>query len=215
MKSHFPASDTNLKIRLATVLSGVFIAAFSFVTLGCAERPTSQINTALEALWEARLAGAEDYAVERLIEAENSFQRGIDELDNQDERIFLLRNYSLATAFLSAACSQAEKARAEAFINWEETKINAQIALSTAKHHMLQAKQLLNQTLPAFVSHTLLQEWHLALQQGEQLLEESEAGLSQGDFIQVMTNAHTVETMALRVHQQFLIALPSLPLEQI
>lgn len=178
---------------------------------GCADRPSSQIEAATQSLQDARLAGAAEYATEELQQAETSYRQAIEELGSQDEGFAWLRNYSGATRQLDLARSQADEAKSEALANLTETKSNAQIALSLARNQIGQAKGLLVQPLSPYSVNQQFEELHSALQGAEALLNTMETSMSTGDYIQVMTTAHAVETLAFTIHQHILSVLSQSP----
>ena len=178
---------------------------------GCAERPSSQIEAVTRSIQDARLAGAEEYAIEEFQLAEISYRKALEALGNQDKRIAWLRNYSLATRHLDMARSQADEAKTEALANLTETKFNAQTALSMARDQIGQTQNLLAQPLSTFRFNQEFEEIHSALHDAEDLLNTMESSIDSGDYIQVMTSAHVVETLALAIHQRILVLLSRSP----
>lgn len=189
---------------LFTILAILFIQ-------GCAERPSSQIEAVSRSLQDARLAGAEEYAIEEFQQAETSYRQAMEELGSQDEGFAWLRNYSVATRQLDLARSQADEAKTEALANLEETKSNAQTAISMARDQVGQAQALLVQPLSTNRLNQEFQELHSALQGAEALLNTMESSIGSGDYIQVMTSAHVVETLASTIHHRILVLLSRSP----
>ncbi|MGE0474937.1 MAG: hypothetical protein AB7P17_14985 [Nitrospirales bacterium] len=181
------------------------------VFTGCAERPSSQIDAVEQSLQDARLAGAEAYAIEELQQAETSYRMAIDELDSQDEGFVWLRNYSQVTRQLNLAHTQAQEAKSEALANLTETKSNAQMALALARDQIGQAQALLSQPLSTDTLDRQFQDLHRALQSADTLLDAMESSMDTGDYIQVMTSAHAVETLALTIHQHILALINHSP----
>ena len=178
---------------------------FSVLIGGCAERPASQVDAVLQALQAARIAGAEDYAVEQLDEAKASYSLAINELDNQDERFLWWRTYSRAEQILNLARLQAEHAKSEAMANLEETQKNAQTAVSLARNQIQQTRALLGQPLSRLSIKLQIQDFDYALIQAETMLDIIETTMpTSRDYIQVMTTAHSVETMASSIRQHIL-----------
>lgn len=204
--SHLPIDflDPGRRSWLLTILVILFIQ-------GCADRPSSQIETVAQSLQDARLAGAAEYAIEELQQAETSYQMAMDELDRQDQGFVWLRNYSQVARQLDLARSQADEAKSEALANLAETKSNAQTALSLARHQIGQAHALLAHPLSTYTLNQQFEELHSALQGVEALLNTMETSMVAGDYIQVMTSAHAVETLALTIHQHILSVLSHSP----
>ncbi|MDH5426766.1 MAG: hypothetical protein OEZ57_01075 [Nitrospirota bacterium] len=179
--------------------------AGTLVTQGCAERPSGQIDAVLRTLHDARLSGAQEYAYEQLQQAELSYSQAINELDNQDAKFAWWRTYAQGKRMLDLALAQADQAKSEASLNLEETKNNAQIALILARQNIQQTQALLLERRAHLPEPQQFHELQKALQGAEALLNTIETGmLSQGDYIQVMSTAHVVETVALAIHERIL-----------
>jgi hypothetical protein len=182
--------------------------AGTLVAQGCAERPSGQIDAVLRTLHDARLSGAREYAFEQLQQAEVSYSQAINELDNQDAKFAWWRTYAQGKRMLDLALAQADQAKSEATSNLEETKSNAQVALILARQNIRQTQTLLLERRAHLSEHQQFQELHKALQGAEALLDTIESGMmNQGDYIQVMTTAHVVETVALAIHERILSAV--------
>jgi hypothetical protein len=182
--------------------------AVAFIAQGGAQRPSGQIDTVLRTLHDARLSGAQEYAYEQLQQAELSYSQAINELDNQDAKFVWWRTYAQGKRMLDLALAQADQAKSEAVANLEETKSNAQKALTLARQNIQDTHALLleRRSQPHISEH--FQELQQALQGAEALLNAIESGMmTQGDYIQVMTAANAVETVALRIHDRILAAV--------
>jgi outer membrane murein-binding lipoprotein Lpp len=180
----------------------------TFLAQGCTERPSSQIDSVIRTLQDARLSGAQDYAYEQLQQAEMSYNQAINELDNQDEKFAWWRSYSQGKQMLDRALAQADQAKSEALANLEETKSNAQVALILARQNVQDTQTLLMEGREHPSMNQQFEELHTALQRAEALLDTIESGImSQGDYIQVMTTAHAVETITVTIQQRILSAL--------
>ena len=175
---------------------------------GCTERPSGQIDSVIRTLQDARLSGAQEYAYEQLQQAEMAYAQAIDELDDQDAKLAWWRTYSQGKRMLDLALAQADQAKSQALANLEETKSNAQMAITLARQNVQQAQALLMEGRSHPSIHQRFQELRNALQGAEALLDTIESGMmSQGDYIQVMTTAHAIETVAVTIHERILSAL--------
>ena len=180
----------------------------TFLAQGCTERPSSQIDSVIRTLQDARQSGAQDYAYEQLQQAEESYSQAINELDNQDAKFSWWRTYSQGKQMLDRALAQADQAKSEALANLEETKSNAQVALTLARQNLQHTQTLLQEGREHPSMHQQFEELHLALQKAEALLDTIESGImTQGDYIQVMTTAHAVETITVTIQERILSAL--------
>jgi hypothetical protein len=171
---------------------------------GCAEPPISQWNAATQALEEARMSGAENYAIERFTEAETAYQQVKQELDQQEDRMHVFRNYRPAIRMLAGVLNHATQAKMEAMANKEESKANAEVALAFAKHNLQDVRALLAEVSTSTTDPREFDQIIRAFQDTETLLAETESIMTQEHFIDVMTTSHSVEYFATRIHEQIL-----------
>ncbi len=180
----------------------------TFLAQTCSERPSNQIDSVIRTLQDARLSGAQDYAYEELQQAEMSYSQAINELDNQDAKFAWWRRYSQGKQMLERALAQADQAKSEALANLEGTKNNAQLALTLARQNIQDTQTLLLEGRAHPSMHQQFEKLHVALQRAEALLNTIESEImTQGDYIQVMTTAHAVETITVTIQNRILSAL--------
>ena len=191
--------------------STLFCLTMSLLVQGCTERPSSQIAAVGQLIHDARLAGAQEYAVEQLQQAETSYRLALDELGNQDDRLEWQRSYTRVNTMLALAHSQAKQAKSEALANLEETKTNAQMALDLARDQIRESQALLIQPLSPYFVAQQFEELHRAVEGAEALLDTMDTSMMTGDYIHVMTSAHAVETLTLKIHQRILSILGQSP----
>ena len=198
-------------LTLPTVESGVWSALMALVVSlflqGCSERPSAQIDIVFQAIQDARLASAQDYAFEELEQAEFSYQKALRELEYQDAQFAGWRNYSKLNEILELAYSQAQKSKSEALANLEETKSNAQLALAVARDQISQAQASLDWPGSPYPIAQQFNELKLALERARALFDNMETSMGTGDYIQVMTSAQAVESLVLTIHQRILAVL--------
>jgi exonuclease VII small subunit len=183
----------------------VFLMTCLFMT-GCAEQPVLQLDAAIHALEDARLSGAEDFAIEIFTEAEAAYLQAREELDQQHDRLQFFRDYQPATTMLAKVLSSATQAKMEAIANREEAKANAEAALAFARQDLQDVRSLLAE--PSFPPSDRgeLDQLTLAFHAAETLLAETESIMTEENFIAVMTTAHSVESFATRIHELILNA---------
>lgn len=173
---------------------------------GCAEQPVPKLDAAIHALEDARMSGAEDYAIEIFTEAETAYLQAKKELDQQRDRLQLFRDYQPATTMLEKVLTSAAQAKMEAIANKNEAKANAEAALVFARQHLQDVRSLLAApTIPAS-DQEQLDQLTLAFHVAESLLAETESIMTEENFIDVMTTAHSVETFATRIQDRIISA---------
>jgi phage terminase Nu1 subunit (DNA packaging protein) len=176
------------------------------VLTGCAEQPVLQFDAAIQALEEARVSGAEDYAIEIFTEAESAYGQAKEELNQQQERLQPFRDYHPAMTLLAKVRLSAEQAKMEALDNKKEAKANAEAALDFAKLNLQTVRSLLADSTIPLTDQRQYDQITLAFQATETLLSETESIMSEENYIGVMTTAHSVESFATRIQEHILSA---------
>lgn len=173
---------------------------------GCVEQAIPKLEPAVHALEDARISGAEDYAVEIFTEAETAYFQAKDELDQQQDRLVLFRDYESAAAMLAKAITSAAQAKIEAIANKEEVKANAEVALLAARQTLQNLRLFVEEFSVPVTDQGEFVQLALAIQAAEALLAETESGMTQEKFIGVMTTAHSIESFAGRIQDMMLSA---------
>lgn len=186
---------------------GGFVLLMTCLLLtGCAEQPVPQLDAAIHALEDARMSGAEEYAIEIFTEAEAAYLQAKEELDQQRDRLQLFRDYQPATTMLAKVLTSAAQAKMEAIANREEAKANAQAALAFARQHLQDVRSLLGEPSIPATGRGEFDQLTLAFHAAETLLAETESIMTEENFIAVMTTAHSVESFATRIQELIISA---------
>jgi hypothetical protein len=186
--------------------SGLVFLMTCLLLTGCAKQPVPQLDAAIHALEDARISGAEDYAIEIFTEAEAAYLQAKKELDQQRDRFQLFRDYQSATTMLEKALTIAAQAKMEAIANKKEAKSNAEVALTFARQHLQDVRSLLAEPSIPAADQRQLDQLTQAFQSAETLLAETESIMTEENFIDVMTTAHSVESFATRIQEQIISA---------
>lgn len=181
----------------------VLLMMYLFLT-GCAEQPVPQLDAAIQALEEARMSGAEDYAIEIFSEAETVYLQAKQELDQQRDRMQVFRDYQPVTTMLTKVLNSATQAKTAAIANKQEAKMNAEVALALARKNLQDVRSLLSESSISATDHGDFDHLTLTIQSAEMLLAETEAIMTEENFIGVMTTAHAVESFATRIQEQII-----------
>lgn len=139
----------------------ILLVTCLFLT-GCAEQSIPKLETAFDALEDARQSGAEDYAIEIFHEAESTYFQAQEELDQQQERLEPFRDYEPATAMLASVLSSAAQAKLEAIANKEEAKANAHVALVSARRNLHTIRTWLTEFTVPETDHVALKKLRMA-----------------------------------------------------
>ena len=176
-------------------------------TFGCAEKPMSTIDSATQALQEARQAGANDYAPQTFRQAENAFQKAQEELAIQESKFALLRDYDEVQGLLVTVNMEAAKAKSEALTNKELFRQEAQTAMNMAKGRIEEARVILTQAPMGKGSQADLQALKGDLKTAESMIPDLETAMVKEDFLGAKAKAQAIESLATRVHDEVAHAL--------
>jgi hypothetical protein len=110
----------------------LFILAFFLVILGCAREPKKELTAAKDALEKAREAQADRYASDLFDQVEN--------LLTDAENLIAQKNYGEAKKLLITAMGRADTAAAQALINKENVRQQADDFISGSQTAMEQLK---------------------------------------------------------------------------
>lgn len=185
---------------------GLLLLMTCLFLTGCAEQPVPQLDAAIQALEDARMSGAEEYAIETFTEAETAYLQAREELDQQRDRLQLFRDYQTATTMLAKVLSSAAQAKMEAIANRKEAQANAQAALAFARQDLQDVRSLLAEPSIPATDPGELDKLTLAFHAAEALLAETESIMTEENFIAVMTTAHSVESFATRIQELIISA---------
>lgn len=200
-----PQPSTPLNRRNLDYPGGGLVLLMTYLLLtGCAEQPVPQLDAAIHALEDARMSGAEDYAIEIFAEAETAYQQAKKELDQQRVRFQPFRDYQAAVTMLGKVLTSAAQAKIEAIENKKEAKANAEAALAFARQNLQDVRSLLAEPSIPETDQGELDQLTQAFQAVETLLAETESIMTEENFIDVMTTAHSVESFAIRIQEQII-----------
>jgi hypothetical protein len=110
---------------------------------GCASAPTAEVTATKAAITEAQTEDVQTYAPESLQAAQDELNKATAEIQTQDNKFFLSRDYKQATEMLKSAKDLAEKAKTDAQTNKMKAKSDAETLLASLPQQMDEAKKAL------------------------------------------------------------------------
>lgn len=130
-----------MKVRsLVKLASAALVLAFVF---GCAEAPKQDMEAAQAALQAAKAAEADRYAADLYKAVQDSVDAAMAEVQQQDSKFALMRNYDRAKAMLVAASAAAAQAQEAAAKNKEAAKAEADTLSKQLTASIASAKELM------------------------------------------------------------------------
>ena len=122
--------------------SGLLIFALAFMA-GCAKPPQQDIDAAKAALEAAKTAEADRYVADKFKAAQDSLDAAMVEVENQNSKFALTRNYDQAQALLQSAVAAANAAAGEAAAAKEAARTAAEGLTQQLQTSIASAKALL------------------------------------------------------------------------
>lgn len=122
----------------------IFVLVLLAVGLvACQEAPTQQLTLAEQSLAAAETAEASTYASEELATAGSALELAKAEVEAQNEKLALFRNYEEAGRLIAAAEDQAQAAETAAIAGKEKARNEAEASLAAATTSYAEAETLL------------------------------------------------------------------------
>lgn len=125
------------------LLSSVAVFAVVVLMIGCSEAPVTEFDAGKKALETAQQAEAELYAPAVYKEAMDSLNAASVEIQKQDGRFSMLRDYDQAKATITAAQQLAAKAASEAAVEKENMRLLDSTLIVEIDALMVEAKTAL------------------------------------------------------------------------
>lgn len=185
---------------------GMALAALMLLISGCAKSPVDQLRAAEQAVADARTSEAGTYAAEDFAKLEGQLTLLKKEIDTQDEKFSLLRDYGKAEQLAATLASDAQKVVQTSTTKKQEAQAAAaralqaaQEAISTTKN--LAAKAPIGKDRAAFeaIKHDA-EALSLSLQEAQKALE-------QGDYLDAQYRAKAIADKAQSVSDEIEHAL--------
>jgi len=110
-----------------------FLALAVLLVTGCAKPPAEQIEAAEKAVKEAQLSGAATYTAEEYAKLEGTLAALKKEVEDQDGKFALFRDYGKAEQLAASAKADGERVKSEAAKKKEEAKAAALQAQQVAQ----------------------------------------------------------------------------------
>jgi len=130
------------------MLRNYFIAVFGLVLMlalvtGCAKAPQQELDAAKAAFETARQAEADVYLADEFKAAQDSLNAALTEIETQNSKFALTRNYNKAKNLLLAATNLANDLNAKVAAKKEEVKAQAEQLVVDLQTALTEAKALL------------------------------------------------------------------------
>ncbi len=134
-------------MRKMSVFSISLLSGALLLMAGCASKPDQAVTSAQQQQTQARAAEADVYAADLYKKGQEALDAAQAEIQAQDAKFALSRDYSKAEALLNEAATTMEQAASAAATNKEAARAQAEAALTQAEEALASAEKAL-QTAP-------------------------------------------------------------------
>jgi hypothetical protein len=150
---------------------------------GCAKVPQETVDAAKAALDAAKAAEADRYLADQFNAAQDSLNAAMAEIETQNSKFALTRNYDRAKALLESVISAANAAKDGVAAKKEEVKAEAQSLLTSAQAAVEEVKKLMAKAPRGKEGREVLEQMQAELSGVESSWAEANNALNSGDFL--------------------------------
>lgn len=150
---------------------------------GCAKAPQEAVDAAKAALETAKQAEADRYLADEFKAAQDSLNAALAEIETQNSKFALTRNYDKAAKLLEAATSLANSANSKVAAKKDEVKAQAEQLMGDLQKGLTDAKALLKKAPKGKEGREALEAIQSELTTVETSLTEVTTLLTNGDFL--------------------------------
>jgi tetratricopeptide (TPR) repeat protein len=177
------------------VCCGLFFAA-------CASAPTAEINATKAAVTTAQTDDVRTYAGDSLQAAEDEMNKALAEVQTQDGKFFVSRDYKQASAMLKSAKDLAEKAESDAQANKAKAKSDAEATLAALPQSIEEARKALAKAPKGKDTRADIEAMQNDLKVAEESMNEANTAMSQGQYKDALTKAESAREKTSAIIEQ-------------
>lgn len=163
---------------------------------GCASAPTEQLKAAQQALQAADSAEADVYVADLYRAAQDSLAAAQVEIEAQNARFALSRDYKRAEQLLQFVTEMAQQAVVQVADRKEALRTEAEALIAEARKALMQTHELLGRAPRGKEGAIALVSIREDATSTENLLNEAEAALARGDIFQAHQLAQQAQDRA-------------------
>lgn len=172
-------------------MCAVMVLAF---LAGCAEAPKQEVEAANAAMQAAEQAEANRYAADQFNAAKDSLNAAQAEIENQNAKFALTRNYDRAKALLASALAGFNSAKDAAAANKEAARVAADSLSKTLAASIEEAKKLMTRAPRGKEGKAALEMIQTDIASVEASVAEVNAAMTSGDYLSAQQKAQAAVT---------------------
>jgi len=169
-------------MKAKTLLSSLGIVVLMFV-MGCKEAPQQLLADADAAMQAAQTAEANRYAMDLFNAAKDSLSAAQAEVEQQNSKFALLRNYDRATALLNSAIAAFKSASEAAATNKEAVRAEADTLMAKVAPKIEAAKKLMAKAPKGKEGRAALEMIQADINAVESGLSEAQNAMTSNDYL--------------------------------
>ncbi len=194
--------ESEMKATLRTLFAITLFLGAALVFSGCASAPTEEINASKAALTGAQIDDVRTYASESLKAAEDEMSKALAEVQVQDNKFALSRDYQQASQMLKSAKDLAEKAVNDAQANKAKTKADAEAVIAALPQMLDEAKQALAKAPRGKDTRADIEAMQNDLKLAEEDSAEASQAMSQEKYMDALAKANSAKEKASAITSQ-------------
>jgi hypothetical protein len=183
-----------------------FVVAFSLAAallfFACASAPKEEIAATQAAITAAQTDDVRTYAPDSLKDAEGTMAKATAEVQIQDNKFALSRDYKTASELLKEAKDKAAKATTDAQANKAKTKADAEAVIATLTPLLEDAKKALATAPKGKDTKADIEAMQSDLKSAEEAEAAATQAMSQEKYMDALGNANTAKAKASGVIDQ-------------
>jgi hypothetical protein len=180
----------------------IFSLAASLLFFACASAPKEEISATQSAIQAAQTDDVRTYAADSLKDAEDTMAKATAEVQAQDAKFALSRDYKAASEVLKQAKGKADKALTDATANKAKVKAEAEALIGTLAQTLADAKKALVTAPRGKDTKAELEAMQNDLKSAEEAATAAGTGMSQDKFAEALAQANTAKTKAMGIIEQ-------------
>ncbi len=200
-----PNSDRSTigELEMKNIFAVLILAlGFSLLATGCSSAPTEEINATKEVLQSIQNDDVSSYAPESLAAAEDAMSKALAEVQTQDQKFTMFRDYKQSATLLKSAKDLADKAKNDAQANKIKAKADAEAAVAALPPILLEAAGLLAKAPKGKDTKADLEIMQSDLKLAEEAAMEANNAISAERYLDALAKANTAKEKAGLIIEQ-------------
>ncbi len=190
------------KVAMKLVWMAALTLAGALLFSACASAPKEEIASTRDAVKAAQTEDVQAYAPEQARDAEDTLNKALAEVQTQDNKFALSRDYKGASDLLKQAKEKAAKAQEEAVAKKAKAKTDAEAAVAALTPLLEDAKKALATAPKGKDTRADLEAMQSDLKSAEEAAAEAAQSNVQGKYLDAIAKADSAKTKASAIVEQ-------------